>query len=66
MPIFNVKSKDKPKWYELRKKLSNFFVLLARKIYPYNKEIPAWMMEVYLDQAIYGKSFTRIDPKEFM
>lgn len=49
-------AKDKPRWYQLRWRLSNFFVSIARKIKPDNPEVMAFMAECIYEHAIMGKA----------
>lgn len=49
-------AKDKPKWYQLRWKLSNLFVAIGRSIYPPNPEVLAFRMELMSDLLIHGKA----------
>ena len=58
-------AKDKPKWYQIRWKLSNLFVNIGRKIYPRNPEVDAFWMQLMMDESIYGNAFVRVDPKKF-
>ena len=62
--MINVTAKDKPKWYQLRWKLSNLFVEIGRRIYPENPEVMAFYMQMMSDQMIYGNAITRIDPEK--
>lgn len=57
-----ITAKDKPKWYQFRRHLSNVFINIGRKIYPQNPEIQAFWLELMLDSAITGKGVVRIDP----
>ncbi len=65
MDKFDYVAKDKPKIWQVRWKLSNCFVGLARKIYPANPEIAAFHLQQYSDMMILGKSITRVTPLEF-
>lgn len=62
MQSYSIRPKTKPKWYELRKRLSNGFVWVARKIYPENPEVFAFFMKTSMDAMIYGRSIIRVDP----
>ena len=62
--MITVTAKAKPKWYELRWKLSNLFVRIARRIYPENPEVTAFYVQTMTDQLIYGQSIVRIGPYE--
>jgi len=55
---------DKPKYYQLRWKLSNLFISIASKIYPRNPELKAFYLQMLTDQMFYGKSIVRIDPSK--
>ena len=55
-----------PKWYNFRWKLSNILIDLARKIYPNNPEVEAFWTDLIVDQMIYGKAITRVNPEEMM
>lgn len=63
--MIKVTAKDRPKWYQLRWKLSNLFVEIGRKIYPENPEVMAFYVKVMSDQMIYGGSVVRVAPDEF-
>ena len=63
--MFSITSTEKPKWYYLRWKLSNALIALARRVYPSNPEVDAFMMQVMTDQMVYGQSFVRVNPEEF-
>lgn len=62
--MIKVTAKDKPKWYQLRWKLSNLFVEIGRKIYPENPEVMAFYMQVMHDRMIYGNYVSPDDFKE--
>ena len=62
--MFTVTAKEKPRWYQLRWKLSNFFVRVARGIYPQNPEVIAFYTQIMTDQLIYGQSVVRVGPDE--
>ena len=53
---------DKPRWYDLRWRLSILFVRVAYKIYPKNPEVTAFWMDLVMDHMITGKSIVRINP----
>lgn len=57
-----VLAKEKPRWYQLRWKLSNLFMCIGRWIYPKNPEWQAFLMQLTLDQMLYGGAMVRIDP----
>lgn len=59
---YTLKSTVRPKWYQLRFRLANAFVRLARKIHPENPEVMAFYTQLMMDQMIYGTSIVRIDP----
>ena len=40
-------------------------VRLAQWIYPESEAVKAFIMQLVVDQMIYGKSVTRINPKKF-
>ena len=61
-----IKPKDKPKWYEFRKKFSNYLVSIARKIYPDNPEVNAFYAELMMDWMVSGKSVVRVDPNNIV
>ncbi len=66
MVTFDVTSKaPKPKWYQLRRRLSNVFLWLAKKTYPENPEVWAFMCKQIMDLAIYGQTVTRVSPSEW-
>jgi hypothetical protein len=59
-----IKSTVKPKWFQLRFKLSNLFMSVARLIYPQNPDIRAFYVQLMMDQLIYGESIIRVNPKD--
>jgi len=58
-----IKATKKPKWYNIRWKLSNLFISLARIIYPRSPEVRAFYMQQIIDSMICGKSIIRVNPK---
>ena len=60
---YRLKTKVKPKWYELRFRVANWFVNIARMIHPDNPEVWLFYTQLAIDQAVYGKSVIRIDPR---
>ena len=62
--IITSKTKERPKWHQLRWKLSNLFVHIGKRIYPENPEVKEFIMQVLMDKAIYGQSITRVNPTE--
>jgi hypothetical protein len=52
--MFEVKANEKPKWHQIRWKLSNLLIYIARKIKPDNPEVKAFIVEMVLEQAITG------------
>jgi len=65
MKTYDIIVKEKPKWYQARWKLSNLLVFIARKIYPENPEVMAFVIKQMTDMAIYGGSITHFDYKDF-
>ena len=61
-----IKPNDQPKFYQLRWKLSNFFVKVGAKIYPENPEVMAHYLKVMHDMMIYGNCFQIIHPNDCM
>ncbi len=61
--MIRIKPKEKPKWYEPRKKLCKWLVDLARWIEPQSPEIPAFYAQQMHDMMITGCHIVRIDPK---
>ena len=55
----------KPKWYKIRHRLSNFFLRLAKKCYPENPEVRAFLVKQFTDALIYGRVITRVGPEKF-
>ncbi len=55
---------ENPKWHDLRWRLSNALVGVARRIYPRNPEVNAFLAQVVIDQMIYGRSVVRVNPAE--
>ena len=64
--MYSITAIEKPKWHNIRWKLSNFAVRVARWIYPENPEVKAFFMQIMIDQMIYGQTVTRIDPSEIL
>lgn len=64
--MIEIKAKEKPKWYNYQWRLSNLFIWIARKIYPANPELNAFMLQMLSDQMIYGQSIVRVNPTKFM
>lgn len=62
--MFSITATEKPKWHDLRWKLSNALVGLARRIYPRNPEVNAFLMQLMTDQMIYGQSVVRVNQEE--
>lgn len=60
--MYSITATAKPKWHNIRWKLSNAVVRLARWIYPENPEVKAFLMQVMTDQLIYGQAVTRVAP----
>ena len=60
----NITANNKPKWYQFRWKLSNFFVKLAKAIYKENPEVNAFYLKAMNDFMIYGGYITNIDYKK--
>lgn len=58
--MFRLISKEQPKWYNLRWKLSNFLVRVARKIYPENPEVTAFYIQLVHDDLIAGRAIVRL------
>ena len=56
----------KPKWFQLRRKLSMWLLALAKKVYPENPEVWAFMSKIMADTMITGQAITRIDPMKFL
>ena len=63
---YDLKAKiPKPKWYQFRNILSNFFLWLAKKTYAENPEVWLFQTKMAVDQMIYGQSIARISPEEY-
>jgi len=58
-----IKSTKRPKWYNIRWRISNLFVHIARIIDPGNPEVKAFYMQRITDALIYGKSIIRVNPE---
>lgn len=54
--------KERPRWYQLRWKLANALIRLARWISPVNPSLHAWTAEAIMDQMVYGQHIVRVDP----
>jgi hypothetical protein len=54
-----VEAKEKPKWHQIRWKVSNLLVKMARFIHPENPEVMAFYTQLLLDQMIYGRAIAR-------
>jgi len=55
----------KPKWFQFRRRLSNWFLWLAKKIYPENPEVWAFFCKIMVDTMITGQSIVRVEPSDF-
>ncbi len=58
----NIKPKNKPKFYEIRKWLCKWLVNLARWVEPRSEEVSAFYLQQMMDMMIVGQTITRIDP----
>ena len=58
--IATIKPTEQPKWHQLRWRVSNWLVAVARKISPENPEVEAYWMEQLAEQMIYGMSVSRV------
>jgi hypothetical protein len=65
MSIYKVTAKARPNWRQIRWKVSNALLDLARWIYPENPEVKAFFMQMVMDQMIAGKAVMRVDPHRF-
>lgn len=63
--FYNVTTKIKPKWYQLRWQLSNLILKIARLVYPPNPDVWAFMVQCQMDMMVTGKAITRVDPMEY-
>jgi hypothetical protein len=59
-----IEAKEKPKWYQIRWKLSNIFVKIAYKIYPESPNVKGFWMQQIMDGLILGESIIRVNPEE--
>lgn len=60
--IYDLKSTyPNPKWYQLRRRASNVCLWMAKKLYPENPKVYAFLAKQMMDMAIYGGSITHID-----
>jgi hypothetical protein len=64
--IYDIVTKLKPKWYQLRWQLARFFIFLAKECYHESPEVRAFLMKIAVDKMIYGKAITVIDPQNFI
>ena len=55
---------EKPKWYQIRWQVSNIFFKIGTWIYPPNPEWYAHITQMMVDEMIWGKAISRIDPNE--
>lgn len=62
--MFDIEAKEKPRWYEFRRKLSTFFVRIARRIHPQNPDVTAFHLQLMSDAMIYGRAVVRMDPMD--
>ena len=62
--FYDIKPKQKPRWYQLRFQLANRLVRLAKWIHPQNPEVLAFYQQGIMDMMIYGKHITRVAPEE--
>lgn len=60
--MIRIDPKDKPKFFELRRRLAKLFVDIARRIYPVSPEVNAFYIQMMTDQMVLGQCMTRIDP----
>lgn len=59
-----IEAKAKPKWHQFRWRVSNALINIARKVYPKNPELTAFMCEVMVDKMLYGQSIVRVGQEE--
>ncbi len=62
--MINIEATEKPKYYQLRWKISNLFMRLARRVYPESPEVKAFYLQMLHDYMIAGKFVTRVDWKD--
>ena len=64
---YDIKTKHpKPKWFRLRQWLSMWLLSLAKKVYPENPEVWAFMSKIIVDTMITGQAVTRVAPEKFL
>lgn len=56
----NIQPKDRPKWFQFRRRISSALVRLARLIYPDSPEVKAFWMEKIIESQITSNVFERI------
>ena len=59
--MLSIKSTEKPKWYQLRYRLSCLVVNLGRRIYPKNPDVTAFHMQRMLEFSLYGSTAVKIE-----
>ena len=61
---YTIKAKERPKWFQLRWRLSNWLISMAIKMYHENPEVKAYFMKVMIDNAICGGSVSHVNWKD--
>jgi len=64
MWTYDICATEKSKWHNLRWKVSNTLIVIAKWVYPENPEVYAFLMKKAIDEAIYGRSITHINNEE--
>lgn len=63
--MIEIKPKQKPKWFQIRKQVARFLVFLARKIEPKSDYLYSYYLEqmakANMDAMTYGTAFVKIE-----
>lgn len=62
--MYDIEAKEKPRWYDLRRKISTFFIRVARWIHPRNPDVTAFQVQLMTDAMIYGRAVVRVNPMD--
>lgn len=61
---YRITTKDKPRWFQFRWKLSYLIMRLARWVYPPSPEVWAFITQMAMDEMIFGGAIRRIKPED--
>lgn len=65
MKTFDITTTEKPRWFQIRWRISNLFLRIAKWIYQENPGVWAFYLKQATDLMISGNAITRIDPQQF-